>query len=71
MMKRRFDYMSKKNDNYSQISHKVIDMLIDSTLKRHSVQLDASKITNETKDELRDMLEDLKSQLQKLTNQNG
>lgn len=56
------------NENeYKNASQTIIDMLVDATLKRHEVTLDAKKIDDKTKEELRKLVKNLESSVQALT----
>lgn len=42
-------------------------MLVDSTLKKHDVKLEADKIDDKTKEELRELVNDLQKSVHSLT----
>lgn len=58
------------NKNFNEATSKVIDLLVDSTLKKHDVELDGKKIDDKTKEELRDLVKDLQKSVQSLTKKN-
>lgn len=58
-----------KYEEFNQISKKIIDMLVDTTLKKHDVKLEADKIAPETKDELRELVQELQKSVHALTQQ--
>ncbi len=52
---------------YKDASHTIIDMLVDATLKKHDVALDAKKIDDKTKEELRKLVKNLEESVQTFT----
>lgn len=56
-----------KYDEINQVSKKLIDMLVDSTLRKHDVKLEADKIDQDTKEELRELVQELQKSVQALT----
>ncbi len=56
-----------KYDEINQASKKLIDMLVDSTLRKHDVKLEADKIDQDTKEELRELVQELQKSVQALT----
>lgn len=49
------------------ISHQIIDMIIDSTLKKHEIKLKEKQLDDETKEQLRTLVKDLQNSVQSLT----
>jgi len=56
-----------KYDEINQASKKLIDMLVDSTLRKHDVKLEADKIDQDTKEELRELVQELQKSVQALS----
>lgn len=54
------------NKNFKDTSEKIVDMLVGSTLKRHNIQLDSKNLSEEDREELKKMIEDLKQSVQSL-----
>lgn len=56
-----------RNEEYKDASQTIIDMLVDATLKKHDVSLDAKKIDEKTKEELRKLVKNLEDSVQSFT----
>lgn len=54
------------NSNFKNTSEKIIDMLVGATLKRHNVQLDSKSLNDEEKQQLKNLVEELKQNVQSL-----
>ncbi|PWU70135.1 MULTISPECIES: hypothetical protein [Gracilibacillus] len=54
------------NDDFKNVSSQIIDMLVGATLKRHKVQLDGSSLSEEEKVQLKELVEELKHNVQTL-----
>ncbi|MFG6149373.1 hypothetical protein [Halobacillus sp. B23F22_1] len=52
--------------NFKKTSEKLIDMLVGSTLKRHKVALNGDHLSNEEKEQLRSLVEELKQNVESL-----
>lgn len=55
------------NKDFENISSQVIEVLVDSTLKRHGAKLQPEKIGQKEKDELKAMIETIKKSVDQLT----
>lgn len=56
-------------EEFEKISRQSIDMLITATMKRHGITIDKKpEMSEQEKDELRKLIEDLKSSVATLTN---
>lgn len=55
------------NKGFENVSNQVIDVLVDATLKKHGVKLQAEKIGQKEKDELKAMVDTLKKSVDQLT----
>lgn len=59
--------MLPNSKDFGNVSNHVIDMLVDSTLKKHGVKLEPEKIGSKEKDELKNMVDTLKNSVDALT----
>lgn len=57
--------MNHNQDNTQPLNH-VVDMLLDSTLKKHGVKIEETTINNEEKAALNEMANNLKQTVQEL-----
>jgi len=55
---------------FEKASKRVIDMLVDTTLKKHNVKLKTDHIDEETKKELRKLVKDLQKSVKSLKQNN-
>lgn len=55
------------NKEFENVSSQVIDVLVDSTLRKHGVKLQAEKIGQKEKEELVAMIETIKKSVDQLT----
>lgn len=55
-----------KNQNPRNLSNHVIDLLVDSTLKKHGVKLESAKIDHKEKEALNSMINNLKNRVEEL-----
>ena len=60
------DGLQDHND-FDKVSNSVIDMLLDSTLKKHGVKLETEKINEKQKEELRTMVARLKKSVDQMS----
>lgn len=60
--------MSKGKD--FKKTNPIVDMLVDSTLKRHGVKLEETKIDPKEKEQLKNMVDNLISNVEALTKEN-
>lgn len=58
----------ENNKNFEDASNHIIDMLLNSTLKQHGQKLKVEKISREQKEELENMVENLKKSVDQLSN---
>lgn len=56
------------NKEIKNASEKLIDMLVGSTLKRHNAELDGTSLDEEEKEQLRNIVEELKQSVEALKN---
>ncbi|MFC4401742.1 hypothetical protein [Gracilibacillus xinjiangensis] len=54
------------DSNFKETSEKIIDMLVGTTLKRHNVQLDSQKLSEEDREQLKNLVDELKKSVQSL-----
>ncbi|MFD2924225.1 hypothetical protein [Halobacillus naozhouensis] len=59
--------MSNNNDDFQNISGRIIDMIVGSTLKKHGVKLDPNRIDPEQREEIKKIVEDLRKSADSLT----
>ncbi|MBM7599732.1 hypothetical protein JOC34_002100 [Virgibacillus halotolerans] len=57
----------QNNKDFENVSNHVIDMLLDSTLKKHGVKLETEKVGQKEKEELKTMVESLKKSVDQLS----
>ncbi|WP_188207699.1 hypothetical protein [Alkalibacillus aidingensis] len=50
------------------VSNKVIDLLVDTTLKKHNVNLESNQLDEDTKQQLRELVEELQKSVESLQN---
>ncbi|WP_188455308.1 hypothetical protein [Virgibacillus oceani] len=58
--------MANSNSNFP---NQLVDMLVDSTLKKHGVSLDGTKIDAQQKEQLRNLVDSLKNSVSDLSQQ--
>lgn len=56
-----------KNEDVNKTSNQIIDMLVDTTLKRHGVKLGEKKIDPNEKEEVRKMVNNLRQNVEALS----
>ncbi|GGB49005.1 hypothetical protein GCM10011409_28230 [Lentibacillus populi] len=55
------------NNGFENFSTQIIDMLVDTTLKKHGAKLDAEKLDSQDKERIRNLVESLKQSVDDLT----
>lgn len=56
---------------YGNLSNDVLDMLVDSTLKKHGVKLEPNKLDDTEKEQLKKMVDNLKKNVEALIESNS
>lgn len=59
------------SNNYQNLSNEVVDVLVDSILKKHDVRLEPDKINREDKEQIINMINNLKKSVDELTIDNN
>ncbi|MBT2217929.1 hypothetical protein F3157_19515 [Virgibacillus dakarensis] len=55
------------NNGFENFSTQIIDMLVDTTLKKHGTKLDPEKLDSQDKERIRNLVESLKQSVDDLT----
>ncbi|MDY0393276.1 hypothetical protein ACFSMW_14585 [Virgibacillus halophilus] len=56
--------------NHKAVSNQIIDLLVETTLKKHGAKLDASKLGSEDKERIKNLVQGLKQSVEDLVSDN-
>ncbi|MDQ0351348.1 putative FlaG/YvyC family protein [Alkalibacillus filiformis] len=65
------DQNNKMPEDLQVVSNKVIDLLVDTTFKKHDVKLQETQVDDETKNQLKELVEDLQKSVKSLQKHNN
>ncbi|WP_017186101.1 hypothetical protein [Alkalibacillus haloalkaliphilus] len=65
------DQNNKMPEDLQVVSNKVIELLVDTTFKKHGVNPQEAQVDDETRSQLKELVEDLQKSVESLKNQNN
>ncbi|MDV2581381.1 hypothetical protein [Alkalibacillus haloalkaliphilus] len=64
------DQNNRMPEDLQVVSDKVIDLLVDTTFKKHDVNLQETQVDDETRSQLKELVEDLQKSVKSLQKHN-